>query len=135
MNSGGIIVKFKQNKRDKHIDSPDDQKRSWPRLIFKSIKNLFLFFLVFCFIAGFFVLGFGSGYFASLFKDEPIRDYETMKKDIKDYEKTSKLYFAGDQFFVDIFSHILCLFLFLFIIFLLCWFLLALLFFMLFRFT
>jgi len=106
MNSGGIIVKFKQNKRDKHIDSPDDQKRSWPRLIFKSIKNLFLFFLVFCFIAGFFVLGFGSGYFASLIKDEPIRDYETMKKDINDYEKTSKLYFAGDQYFEDVSSDI-----------------------------
>ncbi|HIS28333.1 MAG TPA: penicillin-binding protein, partial [Candidatus Avamphibacillus intestinigallinarum] len=99
-------MKFKQNKHDKHIDSPDEQKRSWPRLIFKSIKNLFLFFLAFCFISGFFVLGFGSGYFASLIKDEPIRDYETMKKDINDYEKTSKLYFAGDQYFEDVSSDI-----------------------------
>ena len=42
--------------------------------------------------------GVGAGYFASLVKDEPVRSYEGMKKDIYNYEETSELYFANDVY-------------------------------------
>src|SRR5699024_8096402 len=42
------------------------------------------------------------GYFASLVKDEPLRDYDEMKSDIYNYEQTSKIYFAGDEYIGDI---------------------------------
>src|SRR5690625_6590696 len=46
--------------------------------------------------------GVGAGYFASLVKDEPIRSYEDMRKDIYNYEETSKLYFANNKYIGDI---------------------------------
>lgn len=66
------------------------------------IWNVILFFLVIGFIGLFFAGGIGAGYFASLVKDEPIRSYSSMEKDIYNYEETSKLYFAGDVYFGDI---------------------------------
>jgi penicillin-binding protein 1B len=62
----------------------------------KVVWNLFLIFLVFMLIGGFFVGGVGAGYFASLVKDEPIRSYETMKKSIYNYEETSSVYFKDN---------------------------------------
>lgn len=59
--------------------------------------NVILFFLLTGFIGIFFAGGIGAGYFASLVKDEPIRSYNSMEKDINDYEETSKLYFADDE--------------------------------------
>ncbi|MDV2687292.1 hypothetical protein RYX56_23375, partial [Alkalihalophilus lindianensis] len=49
-------------------------------------------------IGGAFAVGVGAGYFASLVKDEPIRSYESMKKDIYNYTETSQLYFAHDDY-------------------------------------
>lgn len=40
----------------------------------------------------------GAGYFASLVKDEPVRSYESMKKDIYNYTETSDLYFADQVY-------------------------------------
>src|SRR5690625_376136 len=46
--------------------------------------------------------GAGAGYFASLVKDEPLRRYEDMQRDIYNYEETSKLYFADNKYIGDI---------------------------------
>jgi len=64
--------------------------------------NVILFFLLVGFICLFFAGGAGAGYFASLVKDEPIRSYESMEKDIYDYEETSKLYFDNDVYIGNI---------------------------------
>ena len=42
--------------------------------------------------------GLGAGYFASLVRDEPVRSYESMKKEIYNYEETSELYFANEVY-------------------------------------
>ncbi len=56
--------------------------------------NLILLFIILIVLGGSFAGGMGAGYFAALVKDEPIRPYENMKKDIYNYEETSELYFA-----------------------------------------
>jgi len=53
-------------------------------------------------VLGCFVFGLGAGYFASLVKDEPVRTSAVMKQDLYDYEKTSKLYFANNEYIGDI---------------------------------
>jgi penicillin-binding protein len=64
----------------------------------KVIWNLFLVFLVIGLIGTFFAGGVGAGYFASLVKDEPIRSFESMEKDIYNYEETSEVYFANNVY-------------------------------------
>jgi len=72
------------------------QKRA--RITYGVFWNLSLI-LVVLFVLGFvFAGGVGAGYFASLVKEEPIRPYDQMKKDIYNYEETSKLYFANDVY-------------------------------------
>lgn len=67
-------------------------------ITYQVIWNLALIFLVMIILGGAFAGGVGAGYFASLVKDEPIRSYESMKKDIYNYEETSNLYFANDVY-------------------------------------
>ncbi|WP_330948685.1 transglycosylase domain-containing protein [Virgibacillus sp. MG-45] len=74
------------------------------RITYDVVWNVILFFLIIGFIGGFFGLGLGAGYFAALVKDEPIRSYESMEKDIYNYEETSKLYFANNVYIADISS-------------------------------
>ncbi|WP_347549260.1 transglycosylase domain-containing protein [Pseudalkalibacillus hwajinpoensis] len=69
---------------------------SGSRIAYKVIWNLFLIFLVLGLMGSFFAGGVGAGYFASLVKDEPIRSYDEMKRDVYNYEETSEVYFAGD---------------------------------------
>ncbi|WRP05744.1 transglycosylase domain-containing protein [Rossellomorea aquimaris] len=72
------------------------QKRA--RITYGVFWNLSLI-LVVIFVLGFvFAGGVGAGYFASLVKEEPIRPYDQMKKDIYNYEETSQLYFADDVY-------------------------------------
>src|SRR5699024_5155725 len=61
-----------------------------------------LFFMVIGFIGIFLGVGVGAGYFASLVKDEPIRTYASMEKDIYNIEETSKLYFANEVYIGDV---------------------------------
>src|SRR5699024_10723474 len=72
------------------------------RIMYVFFWNIVLFFL----IIGFFIVLFGgsvaAGYFASLVKDESIRDYESMEKDIYNYEETSKLYFSDEVYMSDV---------------------------------
>ncbi|QHS23041.1 penicillin-binding protein [Virgibacillus sp. MSP4-1] len=60
--------------------------------------NIILIILVFGLIGAFFVGGLGVGYFASLVKDEPIRSYADMRQDIYNYEETTELYFADNNY-------------------------------------
>src|SRR5690625_1951691 len=72
------------------------------RITYDIVWNVILFFIIVGTITVIFAVGVGAGYFASLVKDEPVRDYEEMKKDIYNYEETSKLYFAGEEYIGDI---------------------------------
>src|SRR5699024_11692997 len=64
-------------------------------------NDIFLLIIV-CSTFAVFSVGAGSGYLASLVKDEPIRDYESMRDDIYNYEETSKMYYADDEYIGDI---------------------------------
>jgi penicillin-binding protein 1B len=68
------------------------------RITYHVIWNLLLLFFIVLLIGSAFAGGVGAGYFASLVKNEPIRPYENMKKDIYNYEETSELYFANDEY-------------------------------------
>ncbi|WML40861.1 transglycosylase domain-containing protein [Neobacillus sp. OS1-2] len=68
------------------------------RITYQVFWNLFLLVLTVLILGGSFATGVGAGYFASLVKDEPIRSYDSMKKDIYNYTETSDLYFANDVY-------------------------------------
>ncbi len=68
------------------------------RITYQVVWNLFLLVVTVLIIGGSFATGVGAGYFASLVKDEPVRSYESMKKDIYNYTETSDLYFADDVY-------------------------------------
>ncbi|WP_462411295.1 transglycosylase domain-containing protein [Neobacillus sp. Marseille-QA0830] len=68
------------------------------RITSQVVWNLFLLVLVVFILGGSFAAGVGAGYFASLVKDEPVRSYDSMKKDIYNYSETSELYFANDVY-------------------------------------
>lgn len=68
------------------------------RITYHVVWNLVLIFFIVILLGGAFAGGVGAGYFASLVKDEPIRPYEKMKKEIYNYEETSELYFANDMY-------------------------------------
>ncbi len=68
------------------------------RITYQVVWNLALIIFIILIIGGTFALGVGGGYFASLVKDEPIRSYASMKKQIYNYEETSELYFANDVY-------------------------------------
>ncbi|MFB7301986.1 transglycosylase domain-containing protein [Heyndrickxia sporothermodurans] len=69
------------------------QKNS--RITIGVIWNLLLILFIVIVVGGFFAGGVAAGYFAALVKDEPVRPYNEMKKDIYNYEETSQLYFAN----------------------------------------
>lgn len=68
------------------------------RITYEVTWNILLLFIILLIIGGAFAGGIGAGYFASLVKDEPIRSYDSMKKDIYNYEETSELYFADNVY-------------------------------------
>jgi penicillin-binding protein 1B len=68
------------------------------RITYQVFWNLFLIFLAVLILGGSFGAGVGAGYFASLVKDEPIRSYSSMKKDIYNYTETSNLYFGNNVY-------------------------------------
>lgn len=72
------------------------------RITYDVIWNILLFFIIIGTATVVFAGGVGAGYFASLVKDEPLRDYDEMKNDIYNYEETTKLYFAGNKYIGDI---------------------------------
>ncbi|WP_404329560.1 transglycosylase domain-containing protein [Mesobacillus maritimus] len=68
------------------------------RITYNVVWNLVLLFIIVMVIGAGFAGGAAAGYFASLVKDEPIRSYEQMQKDIYNYEETSELYFDKDVY-------------------------------------
>ncbi|WP_394235582.1 transglycosylase domain-containing protein [Niallia oryzisoli] len=63
------------------------------RITYQVVWNLALIFIIVLVLGLSFGGGLGAGYFASLVKNEPIRSYDNMKKNIYNYEETSELYF------------------------------------------
>src|SRR5699024_3929583 len=106
LNLGGLRMKVKQfvrnnaNRVKKLWRKGQIQKTS--RITYDVVWNIVLFLMIVGSMTVIFAGGVGAGYFASLVKDEPIRDYDEMKKDIYNYEETSKLYFADDIYIGDI---------------------------------
>jgi len=68
------------------------------RITYNVVWNLLLLFIIIMVIGAGFAGGAAAGYFASLVKDEPLRSYEQMEKDIYNYEETSNLYFDNDVY-------------------------------------
>lgn len=89
-------MKDKKGKRMKKEKSKVQAKKT--RITLQVLWNLSLLFFIIMLIGIFFAGGVGAGYFASLVKDEPVRSYESMKKDIYNYEETSELYFANNVY-------------------------------------
>ncbi|SFM08972.1 penicillin-binding protein [Gracilibacillus orientalis] len=77
------------------------------RISYHIIWNIVLFFITIGIIGGFFVAGLGAGYFASLVDDEEIQTEEQMASAVYDYEETSELYFADNNFLSDVSSDLL----------------------------
>jgi Penicillin binding protein transpeptidase domain./Transglycosylase. len=74
-----------------------DKTRMAFRITYSVIWNLFLIFLIAGLLLAAMGAGVGAGYFASLVKEEKPRSYESMKKDIYNYEEPSEVYFAGNE--------------------------------------
>ncbi|MFL6555158.1 MAG: transglycosylase domain-containing protein, partial [Bacillus sp. (in: firmicutes)] len=68
------------------------------RITYQVVWNLLLLILTVGILGGSFATGVGAGYFASLVKDEPVRSYDSMKKDIYNYTETSELYFSDNVY-------------------------------------
>ncbi len=68
------------------------------RVTYGVFWNLFLLFFIIALLGLGFAGGAGAGYFASLVKDEPVRDYDSLQKDIYNYEENTEVYFANDVY-------------------------------------
>jgi penicillin-binding protein 1B len=68
------------------------------RITYQVVWNLILVFITVVILGGTFATGVGAGYFASLVKDEPIRSYSSLKKDIYNYTESSDLYFGDNVY-------------------------------------
>ncbi|WP_174729439.1 transglycosylase domain-containing protein [Mesobacillus harenae] len=68
------------------------------RVTYSVVWNLLLLFVIITVLGAAFAGGVGAGYFASLVKEEPIRTYESMQKDIYNYEATSEVYFSDEVY-------------------------------------
>ncbi|MFD1362278.1 transglycosylase domain-containing protein [Lentibacillus salinarum] len=101
----GSVTSHRYTKKAKAIWEKGKIQKS-TRIGYDVIWNIVLFFLIIGTIGAFFAGGVGAGYFASLVKDEPVRDYESMQQDIYNYEETSSLYFADEKYIGDIRSDI-----------------------------
>lgn len=97
---GGGAVKQAWLKKIKSLFSYFTNKKTVKNasVTYHIIRNTFLIFITIVILGGSFSAGVGAGFFASLVKDEPVRSYSSMKKDIYDYTETSNLYFANDVY-------------------------------------
>ncbi len=98
-------ILHKYNKKVKEMWKAGKIQRS-SRVTYDIVWNIILIFIVVGVVGAVFAFGVGAGYFASLVKDEPIRSYDEMEKDIYNYEETSELYFADNNYIGDVQSDI-----------------------------
>ncbi len=75
-----------------------NKARKGARVTYGVIWNLFLIFFIIGLLGLGFAGGAGAGYFASLVKDEPVRSYESLQKDIYNYEENTEVYFANEVY-------------------------------------
>jgi penicillin-binding protein 1B len=75
-----------------------ESTKSKARITYDVMWNLTIVFSSLLVLGLCFGFGLGIGYFASLVKDEPLRSHAEMKKQIYDYEETTELYFANNEF-------------------------------------
>ncbi|MEH7226409.1 transglycosylase domain-containing protein [Bacillus sp. JJ1566] len=68
------------------------------RVTYGVVWNLFLLFFIIGLLGLGFAGGAGAGYFASLVKDEPVRSYDALQKDIYNYEENTEVYFANEVY-------------------------------------
>lgn len=68
------------------------------RITTSVVRNLLLLFALIIALGIVFVGSIGAGYFASLVKEEPLVSKQEMVSTVHNYEETSKLYFAGNQY-------------------------------------
>ncbi|MEH7387648.1 transglycosylase domain-containing protein [Bacillus sp. JJ1521] len=68
------------------------------RVTYGVVWNLFLLFFIISILGLGFAGGAGAGYFASLVKDEPVRSYESLQKDIYNYEENTEVYFSNEVY-------------------------------------
>ncbi|GAB4074968.1 transglycosylase domain-containing protein [Barrientosiimonas marina] len=80
--------------------------QKWSRISYDVSWNVLLGLLLITVVGAVFAGGIGMGYFASLVKDEPVRDYDSMQQDIHNYAETSSLYFANNEPIGDLRSDI-----------------------------
>lgn len=86
-------------------DNNQDSKNKSRNILHVSTKiflRVALFFIILGVLVAAFTTATGAGYFASLIKDEPIKSNEEMKRDIYNYEETSKIYFADNKYIGDV---------------------------------
>ncbi|WP_391116456.1 transglycosylase domain-containing protein [Psychrobacillus sp. L3] len=94
------------DKRLKKIQFYKDKFEKWQttkwakslRISSGVIWNLCLLLLIVGLTFGIFAASVGAGYFASLVKQEPLRDKKDMRAAVFNYEETSEIYFAGDVY-------------------------------------
>ncbi len=72
--------------------------RKGVRVTYGVLWNLFLLFFIIAILGLGFAGGAGAGYFASLVKDEPVRSYDSLQKDIYNYEENTEVYFANEVY-------------------------------------
>jgi penicillin-binding protein 1B len=72
--------------------------KSTARITYDVMWNLTLVLSCLLVLGLCFSFGLGIGYFTSLVKDEPLRSHAEMEKQIYDYEETTELYFANNEF-------------------------------------
>ncbi len=92
------VNKSQWKERFRTVGNVLTNKHAWKslRITYSVVWNLFLIFLVIGILGISFAGGAGAGYFASLVKEEPIRPYENMKKDIYNYEELTEVYFDNN---------------------------------------
>ncbi|GAA0455998.1 transglycosylase domain-containing protein [Alkalibacillus silvisoli] len=80
----------------------DGKFPKYTRVSLDIMWNITLFFLVIGIVSAFFVGGLGVGYFASLVKDIPVSEADEMEQMVYNYEETSEVYFANNEYLGEI---------------------------------
>ncbi|MCA1319895.1 penicillin-binding protein [Bacillus tianshenii] len=90
--------KFKEKTQSFYQIFVNKYTKKGANITYLVVWNLILIFLVIGLIGASFAGGAGAGYFAALVKDEKVRSYEDMRKNIYNYEESTEMFFANDVY-------------------------------------
>ncbi|XPD21123.1 transglycosylase domain-containing protein [Bacillus haimaensis] len=90
--------KFKEKTQSFYQIFVNKYTKKGANITYLVVWNLILIFLVIGLIGASFAGGAGAGYFAALVKDEEVRSYEDMRKNIYNYEESTEMFFANDVY-------------------------------------